>query len=190
MYFDWGEHTNAVKLVRAVDGNGHAVLQRDVQEAPTSRFVEEFGYVSLFPLMMRLIDPRSKTFGEQLEHLRNETLLWTPFGLRSLSTESHYYNKYNTEHDKPYWRSPIWININYLVLDALRYYAGMEGPHAQEAERLFQELKANVIANIAGQYRKTGFLWENYDDKSGEGKGSHPFTGWTALVILIASDAY
>jgi len=31
----------------------------------------------------------------------------------------------------------------------------------------------------------TGFLFENYDDKTGEGKGCHPFTGWTALVSMM-----
>ncbi|QDZ18514.1 mannosyl-oligosaccharide glucosidase GCS1-like [Chloropicon primus] len=189
MYFDWGYHTDKVKLVRAIDANGNQVLHREVgNQPPSEQLVKEFGYVSLFPFMMKLIDPRSKILGDHLRYLRDESLLWTPHGLRSLATTSKYYNKYNTEHDKPYWRSPIWINVNYLVLNALQHYAREEGPHRLEARRLFHELRKNLIRNIVGQYNKTGFLWENYNDSSGNGMGSHPFTGWTSLFILIASD--
>lgn len=189
MYFDWGHHTDAVALVRARDANGQDILYREVgEDSPAPQLVKEFGYVSLFPLMMRLIDAESQILGDHLKHLRDESLLWTPYGLRSLATNSKYYDKYNTEHDKPYWRSPIWININYLVLDALSYYGAKEGPHREEAKRLYEELRSNLVRNIVNQYNRTGFLWENYNDKSGVGMGSHPFTGWTSLFILIASD--
>ncbi len=60
--------------------------------------------------------------------LDNSTLLWTPFGLRSLATTSAFYATPNTGTDPPYWRAPIWININYLALRALRHYAGAPGP--------------------------------------------------------------
>lgn len=39
-------------------------------------------------------------------------------------------------------------------------------------------------------YEDSGYLWENYDETDGHGKGSHPFTGWTALLVLVAGQTY
>lgn len=44
--------------------------------------------------------------------------------------------------------------------------------------------------NIVRNYRQTGFLWEQYEQTKGKGKGAHPFTGWTSLVVLIMAEAY
>ena len=79
-------------------------------------------YVSLFPLLMRLLPADSPQLALQLQHLKAGGM-WTPFGLRSLSLSSSLYGKWNTEHDPPYWRGPIWINLNFLVLASLKHYS-------------------------------------------------------------------
>jgi len=73
---------------------------------------------------------------------------------------------------------------------ALHHYMDVPGPHRKKAGEVYSALRANLLANIVQQYKKTGFLWENYDDTDGHGKGSHPFTGWTALFVLVAGETY
>ncbi|WIA10052.1 hypothetical protein OEZ85_010262 [Tetradesmus obliquus] len=192
---DYGLHSEAVEMVwRNVPVPEGAApkreLVRQVNEPPQLQLVPCFGYVSLFPLMMQLLPPESRELGQQLQLLRQEQLLWTSHGLRSLAPTSSIYKKYNTEHDAPYWRGQIWINLNYLTLRALKHYSSTAGPHQEAAAQAYADLRANLLRNLAGQYHSTGYLWEQYDDTDGRPKGSHPFTGWTALLTLIASEAF
>ena len=98
------------------------------------------------------------------------------------------YNAFNTQHDPPYWRGPVWINVNYLVLRALRRYEQQGGPHAAPAGQAADALRSALMKNLVEQYNARGYLYESYDDESGKGKGCHPFTGWTALLTLIAGE--
>ncbi|CAL0329724.1 unnamed protein product [Lupinus luteus] len=193
-YFDFGNHTEKVQLkwkeVEAVHGHASRKLVRDVVERPDLRLVPHIGYVSLFPFMARVIPPGSWILEKQLELISNRSLLWTDYGLRSLAKTSSMYMKRNTEHDAPYWRGPIWINMNYRILSALHYYSKENGPYQQRAKTIYEELRSNLIRNIVRNYQQTGYLWEQYDQIKGKGKGTHPFTGWTSLVVLIMAEAY
>ena len=187
-FHDYGLHAEQVALRSTTDERTGVVSKVRVVTgaAPENQLVREFGYVSLFPLMMRLLHPDSEALGATLRKLRDDQQLWSPFGLRSLSSRSRYFGARNTEHDPPYWRGAVWVNLNYLVLDALGHYAEIEGKHAGECAEMRAELRQNLLKTLVGEYNRTGYLWEQYVD--GLGKGSHPFTGWTALLVLIASE--
>ncbi|XP_018495137.1 mannosyl-oligosaccharide glucosidase [Galendromus occidentalis] len=191
-YSDYGLHTDDVMLVKQKSKPGEPPLPmvRYTIKAPRKRFVNQLGYVSLFPLIMRLLDPDSPQLREILQGLDDPKTMWTDYGLRSLSQTSKLYNTRNTEHDPPYWRGNIWININFLVIRGLRHYATIDGPHKALAGSLCDRLRANVVNNVLKEYSRTGFIWENYDDFSGKGHGSHPFTGWSALVVLLMGEQY
>lgn len=141
-------------------------------------------------MLLRLLPPDSFELKATLKLMRSEGNLWTPHGLRSLSKGSSLYMQRNTEHDAPYWRGPVWVNMNFLALAALDHYRKAPGPYASLAGETYTELRRNVIGAVVGNYRQKGFLYEQYADSDGEGKGSHPFTGWTALVVLIMGDTY
>lgn len=196
-YGDYGFHSKGVRLKKEklpyVPGSNTApqtITYRVVNEEPALRFVDNFGYVSLFPFLLKLIDADNPKLGKILSDIRNPKLLWTDYGLRSLAKTSAYYNKYNTEHDPPYWRGPIWININFLAVRALNYYSNIEGPYAGQAKTLYKELRTNVVSNILKEYKRTGFIWEQYDDTDGHGQRVHPFTGWSALVVLLMGEVF
>ncbi|KAM8718824.1 hypothetical protein ACLKA7_001521 [Drosophila subpalustris] len=203
-YTDWGLHTDSVLLKhpppltaqRPGAHRGGAPHQQPEKRRytltpPDYKFVDTmFGYVSLFPLLLEQLDHDSPSLGKLLVDMRDPELLWTNYGLRSLSKNSPMYMKRNTEHDPPYWRGPIWININYLAVKALRHYGKINGPHAETARKIYGELRDNLIKNIFRQYQRTGYIWEQYDDTTGEGKGCNPFTGWSSLVVLLMAEQF
>ena len=200
-YADFGLHSDDIKLVRPKpptprpgqksNPNVQLEKERQVRKDPSMGLVDStFGYVSLFPFLLKIVEPSSLKLGQILSDLQDPNLLWTKYGLRSLARSSPLYNKHNTEHDPPYWRGNIWININYLALGALYHYAEVEGPYKEQAKSVYLELRANIISNMYEVYRTTGYIWENYNDKDGKGKGCHPFTGWSALVVAIMAEQY
>ena len=80
--------------------------------------------------------------------------------------------------------------MNYMVLSALQHYSKVSGPYADQARQIYRDLRENILKNMFRVYQKTGHVWEQYDDKTGEGKGCHPFTGWSSLIVLIMSELY
>ncbi|CAL0329723.1 unnamed protein product [Lupinus luteus] len=193
-YLDFGNHTEKVELKwREVEvGYNHAARQlvRVVSEKPELRFIPHIGYVSLFPFMAKIIPPGSPILEKQLQLISNRSLLWTNYGLSSLAKTSSLYMKWNSETESPYWRGQIWINMNYMILSALHHYSKEDGPYQDSSKALYKELRSNLIRNIVRNYKDSGFLWEQFEQDEGKGHGSHPFTGWTSLVVLIMAEAY
>ncbi|XP_068129656.1 mannosyl-oligosaccharide glucosidase [Hyperolius riggenbachi] len=198
-YADYGNHTQNTVLEwekpRLAPGQDPRSvppprLIRVVKKAPKLQFIGALGYVSLFPLLLQLLQPDSPKLGRLLEQIRDPDKLWTPYGIRSLSKSSPMYMKHNTEHDPPYWRGPIWVNVNFLVVRALHHYSQLEGPYQERAGSIYRELRINLLANLYRQYKESGFLWEQYNDQTGRGQGCHPFTGWSALIVLVMAEEY
>ncbi|CAK9441289.1 uncharacterized protein LODBEIA_P51580 [Lodderomyces beijingensis] len=144
------------------------------------------GYVSLLPFLTKLIPARNVT---KLEHvidlITDPEELWSPYGIRSLSrSDSHY----KTGED--YWRSPIWINMNYLVLKSIKEYyeesnSLMSPELRQKYKNAYHDLRLNLVNNVFKQWEETGFVWEQYNDETGKAQGAKNFLGWTSAVLLM-----
>uniref|UniRef100_A0A914QJA4 mannosyl-oligosaccharide glucosidase n=1 Tax=Panagrolaimus davidi TaxID=227884 RepID=A0A914QJA4_9BILA len=187
-YFDYGLHSYNVKMMD--DGTRHVLTP------PEYRLVDDvFGYVNIFPFLLRQLPANSPKVGTILTNISDPNCLWTDFGLRSVAKiqngkAARYYDAWNDAGDAPYWRGPIWINMNYFALDALKYYSTIDGPYKSQAGVIYTNLRANVIKNMGNVFNQTGFIWEHYNDKNGNGEGTRPFTGWSALVLAIMADDY
>ena len=140
MFADFGYHSTDVELFKfeTYDKNTRRMetkWKRKVKSKPEHQLVtDSYGYVSLFPFFLDIMNPYRDEFMETLLKLKDPKAgLWTKFGIRSLSNKSPYYEKRNTEHDPGYWRGKIWININYMVIKALKNYS-THGPETTRSE--------------------------------------------------------
>jgi mannosyl-oligosaccharide glucosidase len=155
-------------------------------EANTQTYSEHIGYVSLFPFLFGFIPTDSPRLKAVLDIMEDDKHLKTPYGLRSLSTKDPYYRK-----GENYWRSPVWINLNYLALRALKkFYIERGGPYQHRAQELYEQLRKNLITNVFKAYQKQRSIFEHYNDKTGKGEGQHPFAGWTSLIVLIMAEEF
>ena len=72
------------------------------------------GYISLFPFLLGLMGLDHPHLQATLDLIRDPEELWSPHGVRSLSLKDKFYGT-----DENYWRSPVWININYMIVQKL-----------------------------------------------------------------------
>jgi mannosyl-oligosaccharide glucosidase len=140
-------------------------------------FSPHVGYVSLFPVVLGILEPNSPRLAGILAALADPKQLWSSYGILSLSRSDPLFGD-----GENYWKGAIWININFLLVDALqRHYAAHNAAAAALGERLRGALVDNMLAN----FEKTGYVWEQYNANDGAGQRSRPFTGWSAAIVLL-----
>lgn len=144
------------------------------------------GYISIFPFITRFIkEDDVEKLDSIVSLIADPDELWGDYGIRSVSRSSSFYGTAEN-----YWRSPVWININYLILDNLKHYYDVSGAYMspslkQKFNATYTDLRSNLITNVKREWEKTGFVWENYNDMTGEAKGAKNFLGWSSLVLLM-----
>lgn len=158
-----------------------AYCDATINEYDDSELVCHKGYVSLLPFLMKLVPASSSHLMPILELVSDPEELWTDYGIASLSKQDEFFGK-----GEDYWRGSIWMNINYLVLDALKYYHGQ--PDIGEEEKvliakIYSELRKNCVKTVYDNWQKTNFAYEHYDALTGKAVGVKHFLGWTSLVV-------
>lgn len=162
------------------DAEANAYCDATIDEYEEHAHVCHKGYVSLFPFITGMLPPSHPNLGAILDLLADPKELWTPYGIRSLSRSEELYGTAEN-----YWRSPVWLPINYLILTNLQKVASAPGPHAARAGNLYTRLRRNLVDTIYKSWKETGFAWEQYNPETGAGQRTQHFTGWTSLVVNI-----
>jgi mannosyl-oligosaccharide glucosidase len=114
---EFGSYENAI--VRNIDdlhwsASSNIFCDATIDDYEESVHVCHKGYVSIFPFMTGLLPADSNRLKAVLDLISDPSELWSDYGIRSLSQKDEFYGT-----DENYWRSPIWVNINYLIVKNL-----------------------------------------------------------------------
>ncbi|MDE2803930.1 MAG: trehalase family glycosidase [Gemmatimonadota bacterium] len=106
--------------------------------------------------------------------LRDPARFWGDWVVPTISRDDPAFD------DQQYWRGSIWPPMNYLVLQGLRRYG---------FDELASELAWKGAVMFLADRRRTGFCRENFDARSGQGRG-HRFQSWGPLFTLGAIEEF
>ncbi len=167
-----------------------------------------------------------------LSHMLDEQSFLAPYGLRSVSRyhkdEPYVFHASDGDHRVDYvpgegnthlfggnsnWRGPVWLPINYLLIEALERYAHfygdslqVEDPAGSGRRVTLDHVAAHIATRIANlfvpdangnrpchggntryatdpHWRDLVLFHEYFHGDTGRGCGASPQTGWTALVV-------
>ncbi len=165
-------------------------------QQPLFHFVDKYlnetiGYYAfqscsnLIPLYAGIPDQdRAKRMIEK--YVLNEKHFLSPFGIRSLSKSSEYYNNAMWGNPSRFgshlrltnsnWQGPVWIPLNYFMCQAISHY-GFEHESKDLADRT-HSLLASSINSI-------GSFTENYHADTGQPLYAPTFASWNILADLM-----
>jgi hypothetical protein len=135
-------------------------------------------YSGLIPLIAGVVPP--ERIPPLLDALRDEAQFLSPAGIRSLSAASNLYVAGEAGRGiNSNWRGPVWLPINYLLVEAL-----------DDIDPAFgRDLRARVVGAVERDWRATDRLHEFFDGDSGAGLGADS-QAWTALVANLIAEGW
>ena len=119
---------------------------------------------NLYPLWSGQLPDDIKT--RLLSHLKNKNEFWGKYPIPSVARNDKHYNP------EVMWRGPVWVNINYFLIEALQQVG---------EDQLALELIEKTLDMIKAQKG----MFEFYNSENGQpGKNAAAIFGWTAAVFI------
>jgi putative isomerase len=143
-------------------------------DSRTGRMIHIKTWTNFVPLWAGIA---TKTQAERTirEHLLNAKEFWSPNGIRTLAPAEPLYNPRSG-----YWRGPVWIVSNYLVMQGLAKYG-----YKQEAVKLAEETVNLLMRDL----RATGGMNEDYNPETAEPAAAGHFVSWDLLAEHMLEEA-
>ena len=125
--------------------------------------IDSFTLANCIPLILNSLT--QKQIDSIFNRLKKNGEFWNEggFPLSSIPLKSPEFNSQN------YWRGPVWINMNWLIIQGLKKHG-------------FTELSIDLAVETIRLVSESGF-YEYFDPLTGEGCGSDNFS-WTAALII------
>ncbi|CDW90142.1 mannosyl-oligosaccharide glucosidase [Stylonychia lemnae] len=195
--FDKPQVESSQHILRLRDSRRLDVSSSQSKVARKYRQINQFsphqGIVNLFPVALNGFQGMIERLDDHLMFGVDTETLNSPYGLRGVSAQDMEYFP-----GTGYWRGPVWISVNYLVLRGLyKYYLDYtpvnplsEDGTIKTPKDFYQQLRQKIVQVVYDNWEPQHLLYENFNDVTGKGQSSHPFSGWTTLVLLIMNERY
>jgi len=143
-------------------------------DARTGQFVKIKTWTNLVPLWAGIATPDQ---AERMirDHVLNANEFWCNYGIRTLAPGEPLYNA-----KSGYWRGPVWVISNYLVMHGLMRYG-----HLEDA----REVAARTVSLLVNDIKATGGMNENYDPDNGAPAAAGHFVSWDLLAEHMQEEA-
>jgi hypothetical protein len=147
--------------------------------AADDSFIAHKSYSGLVPLIAGVVPP--ERLPRLLNALRDEDEFMSVGGIRSMSRASSLYLPGTAGHGvNSNWRGPVWVPINYMLVEALR----------DVDPSLAAQIRDRVVGNVEADWQATERFHEFFDGDTGKGQGADAQTGWTALVANLIHESW
>jgi neutral trehalase len=143
-------------------------------DARTGKPIKVKAWTSFTPLWARMATlKQAKRMID--EHLLSPKEFWAPHGVRTLAATEPLYRPADG-----YWRGPIWIISNYLMMRGLLNYGYKSNA---------VELAGKTTDLLVADFRKTKGMNECYDPETGESAAQGLFVSWNLLSEHMLREA-